>query len=267
MSDALEAGRFGEASEALYRFIWNTLCDWYLELAKPVLNGDEADAKAETRAAAAWALDQAMRLLHPVSPFLTEALWQETAEFDPSRTGMLIQASWPDLSADWADAEADAEIGLVIEAIAEGRSLRAELRAPSSAKPPLLVVEASEEARRILQANAPVICQLLRVSGVRFEAEPSPGALPFVASGVTLALPLADVIDLAAERARLAKEVEVLNVDAERTRKKLGNADFIARAPEAVVQENRDRLAEAEAAAAKLTAALRRLEQAQSGAA
>ena len=264
VTDAIEGGRFGEASEALYRFIWNSFCDWYLELAKPVLNGDDAAAKSETRAAAAWALDQAMRLLHPVSPFITEELWAQTAEFDAGRTGLLIEAAWPDLSADLVDPKADAEMGLVIATIAEGRSLRAELRAPPSAKPPLLVVDASPEAKRILQANAAVIGQMLRVSSVRDEPNPGPGALPFVAEGVTLALPLADVIDLAAEKVRLTKEIDALALDADRTRKKLDNADFVKRAPEAVVQQNRERLAEAEAALAKLQAALSRLQQADS---
>jgi valyl-tRNA synthetase len=265
VTDALEGGRFDEAAEALYRFIWNGFCDWYLELAKPVLNGADARAKAETRAAAAWALDQALRLLHPVSPFITEALWGETGEFDPARSGMLIEAAWPDLPAEWVDPAADAEIGLVVAAISEGRSLRAELRAPPSARPPLLIVEASDEARRILLAAEPVIAQMLRVSAVRVEPHPPEGALPFVAEGVTLALPLADLIDLKAERTRLAKEVEALEVDIARTAKKLANADFVARAPAEVVQENRDRLEEAQASAAKLSAALARLERAGVG--
>ena len=263
VTDAIDGGRFGEASEALYRFIWNSFCDWYLELAKPVLNGDDPAAKAETRAAAAWALDQAMRLLHPVSPFITEELWAQTAEFDAARTGLLIEATWPDLSADLVDPKADAEMGLVIATIAEGRSLRAELRAPPSARPPLLVVDASPEAKRILQANAKVIGQMLRVSAVRDEPNPGAGALPFVAEGVTLALPLADVIDLAAEKVRLTKEIDALATDADRTAKKLDNADFVRRAPEAVVQENRDRLAEAQASLDKLQAALSRLKQAE----
>ncbi len=262
VTDAIEAGRFDEASEALYRFIWNSFCDWYLELAKPVLNGPDEAAKAETRAAAAWALDCAIRLLHPVSPFITEALWEETAEFDPNRSGMLIEAQWPTLPAEWVDPQADAEIGLVIATIGEGRSLRAELRAPPSAKPPLLIVEGSGDAKRVLIAAEAVIRQMLRVSAVRVEPQPPAGSLPFVASGVTFAMPLADVIDLKVERARLIKEIDAFTVDADRTAKKLANADFVARAPAAVVQENRDRMEEARASAAKLASALQKLEQA-----
>ena len=120
VSDAIEAGRFDEAAEALYRFIWNGFCDWYLELAKPVLNGSDERAKAETRAAAAWALECALRLLHPISPFITEELWAQTAEFDPNRSGLLIEAQWPELPAEWVDPQADAQIGLVIATIGEG---------------------------------------------------------------------------------------------------------------------------------------------------
>src|SRR5690606_20067521 len=156
--------------------------------------------------------------------------------------------------------EADAEIGLVIAAVSEGRSVRAELNVPPGARPVLLVLEADERQRAVLEANAAVIAQTLRVEGVRFEASAPDGAIPYVVEGATLALPVAEFIDLAAERARLAKEIAAHAADIERTAKKLGNPDFVARAPEEVVEENRERLAEAEAARAKLQGALARLE-------
>jgi valyl-tRNA synthetase len=130
---------------------------------------------------------------------------------------------------------------------------------PLSAKPTLLVIDATPAQRAVLEANAAVIAQTLRVSGVEAVDAAPPGAIPFVVEGATLALPVAEFIDLAAERARLTKEVASLAADIDRTAKKLANADFVARAPEEVVEENRERLAEAEAAKAKLEGALARL--------
>ncbi len=260
VTKALEAAAFDEAAGALYRFVWNVFCDWYLELAKPILNGDDQAAKTETRATAAWALDVCLMLLHPVMPFITEELWGKTAEFGHPRDGMLITAKWPDLPASYIDTAAEAEIGLIVAAVSDGRSVRAELNVPPSAKPPLLVLEASDAQRAAFQSNAAVIAQTLRVSGVKFDATAPEGAIPFVVEGATLALPVAEFIDLAAEKARLGKEIANHVSDIERTAKKLDNADFIARAKPEVVEENRERLAAAEAAKAKLEAALARLQ-------
>ncbi len=257
---------FDQTADALYRFIWRQYCDWYVELAKPLLGKPDeppADlaAQAETQATAAWVLDVILKLLHPVMPFLTEELYAQTADLGAPRDhkGFLMVAQWPDLPASLIDPAADAEIGLIIEAISEGRSVRAELNVPNSARPPLLVVEASTAQAKVLKDSAPLIAQLLRVAEVRFVDTAPEGAIPYVVEGATLALPVAEFIDLAAERARLGKEVATLASDIERTAKKLDNADFIARAPEEVVEENRERLADAQAAKAKLEAALGRL--------
>jgi valyl-tRNA synthetase len=222
--------------------------------------GADLAARAESRATAAWVLDVILKLLHPVMPFLTEELWDQTADLGTARTELLlISARWPDLSALAPDPAAAAEVGLVIAAIAEGRSVRSELNVPLGARPPLLVVEADAAQSAILAAYAPVIGQMLRVSEVRVEASAPTGAIPFVVQGATLALPVAEFIDLAAEKARLAKEIAGLAATAEQTRRKLDNPDFVARAPEEVVEENRERLAEAEAARERLQAALARL--------
>jgi len=170
-----------------------------------------------------------------------------------------MTARWPELPASLADPAADAEIALVIEAISEGRSVRQGLNVPLSAKPPLLVVEASDAQRATLEANAAQIAQLLRVSGVQAVDAVPPGAIPYVVEGATFALPVAEFIDLAAERARLTKEVASLDGEIRKISGKLGNADFVSRAPEEVVDENRERLADAEAARDKLQAALARL--------
>jgi valyl-tRNA synthetase len=194
-------------------------------------------------------------------PFLTEELWAQTADLGAARPqqGFLMSARWPELAESLIDAAADVEIGLIIDAISEGRSVRQELNVPPSARPPLLVVEASADQRRVLEASAALIAQLLRVAEVRFADTAPEGSIPYVVAGATLALPVAEFIDLAAERARLAKEVAGHEGEIQKIGKKLGNPDFVSRAPEEVVEENRERLAEAEAAKAKLEAALKRL--------
>ena len=252
---------FGEGTEQLYRFIWNQFCDWYVELAKPLLTGADEAAKAETQATAAWVLDVILTLLHPVMPFITEELWAQTQDLGAGRAhdGFLMTAPWPVLPASLIDPAADAEIGLVIDAISEGRSVRSGLNVPLSAKPPLLVVEATGAQRATLSANAAQIAQLLRVSQVQAVDAAPAGSIPFVVGGATFALPVAEFIDLAAERARLAKEVGGLTGEIAKISGKLGNADFVSRAPEEVVEENRERLAEAQTAKAKLEEALGRL--------
>jgi valyl-tRNA synthetase len=258
---ALDQCGFDETAGGLYRFIWNQFCDWYVEFAKPLLTGEDEAARAETQATAAWVLDVILKLLHPVMPFLTEELWTQTADLGAPRdhAGFLMTARWPQLSPDLIDSVADGEIALLIEAISEGRSVRTGLNVPLSAQPPLLVVDADPAQRRVLEANAALVTRMLRVSEVKSVDAAPAGSIPFVVSGVTLALPVAEFIDIAAERTRLAKEVAGLAADIERTAKKLANADFVARAPEEVVEENRERLAEAQAARTKLESALSRL--------
>jgi valyl-tRNA synthetase len=260
VTEALDTHAFDEAAGALYRFIWNVFCDWHLEFAKPILNGDDEAAKAEVRAMTAWVLDQAMTLLHPVAPFLTEELWRASAEFGPARPGLLMETAWPTLPETYVDGAAEAEMGWLIDLVSEGRTVRAELNVPPSARPKLTVVSNDAAVAARLKANAAVISQMLRVDGYRL-AEASPaGEVTFVVEGVACSLPVAEFIDVAAEKARLAKAVAGFNADIERVMKKLGNAEFMAKAPEAVVAENNAKLAEAEAAKAKIAAALSRLE-------
>jgi valyl-tRNA synthetase len=257
---ALEACAFDDAAGALYRFIWNLFCDWFVEFAKPILNGEDDAAKAETRAMAAWVLETILKLLHPVAPFITEELWAQTAPEGRARRGLLIVEPWPDLPDSFADPVAEAEIGLVIAAVTEGRSVRAELNVPPGARPDLIIAEASPAQAQALRANAQVIAHTLRSGALRFEDGAPEGAIAFVAGGAALALDVKGLIDLPAERARLAKEIATQVSDIDRTARKLGNADFIGRAPPEVVEENRDRLAAAEQAKARLEAVLARLE-------
>jgi valyl-tRNA synthetase len=203
-------------------------------------------------------LDTILVLLHPISPFLTEELWAETAP-DAGRPGLLISSCWPHLRGEWLDPAADREIGLVIAAVSEGRSLRAELNVPPAARPDLIIVGARPEERLMLEANGAMIAHTLRSGEMTFASVPPPGAVPFVAAGVSLALSVGSLIDLAGERERLAKDIAARGADIDKTARKLANPDFVSRAPEEVVEENRERLADAEAARARLAAMLERL--------
>ncbi|MBW8733804.1 MAG: valine--tRNA ligase [Asticcacaulis sp.] len=254
VTQALEACAFDEAAGALYKFIWNVFCDWYLELAKPILNGNDASAKAEIRAVTAWVLDQAMILLHPVMPFLTEELWQQTGG-----NGLLMTAQWPRFDASAVDAEADEEITWLIDLVSEIRSIRSEMNVPGSARVPLTLTGAGDVSAARLARHNDLITFLGRVSDAKVGETAPAGAVPFVAGEATAHLAIAEFIDVKAEEARLRKELTVFDKDIEAVRKKLDNPAFVSRAPEEVIAENRERLADAEAGKAKLSAALSRL--------
>jgi len=258
---ALEACAFDDATGALYRFIWNVFCDWYLELAKPILNGEDEAAKAEIRAMTAWVLDQCLLMLHPVMPFITEELWQKTAEEGgPAREGFLMSARWPAYPDSFIDGASEAEIGWVVDLVSEVRSLRAEMNVPPSAKAPLTLSGASEETAQRLERHRALILTLARLASADVTDAPAAGAVPFVIGEATAALAIADLIDLSAEKARLTKEIAAHAGDIDRVNRKLGNPDFMAKAKEEVIEENRAKLAEAQTAMAKLQAALSRLE-------
>ncbi len=261
VSDAIEGGRFDDAAAALYRFVWNVFCDWYLELAKPVFNGSDEAAKAETRAMTAWTLDQILTLLHPVTPYITEELWAELGREGPPRETLLIGAAWPDLPDSFVDAEAEAEIGWLVELVTEIRGLRGEMNVPPAAKPPLTFVAPDAATQGRIARHRDLILTLARVSEIASADAAPEGAVTFVSGGATAALSLAGIIDLAVEKARLEKEIAAFDSDIGHVNKKLGNPNFVARAAPEVVEEQRAKLAEAEAGKAKLQAALTRLSE------
>ncbi|MCA8886956.1 MAG: class I tRNA ligase family protein, partial [Hyphomonadaceae bacterium] len=255
----LEARRFNEAAGALYRFVWNVYCDWYLEFIKPLLNGEDEAAKTETRRTAAWVLDQILILLHPFMPFITEELWTRLGEFGAKRRGMLIVEAWPDLSADLIDADAEAEIEWMVRLIEETRSTRSELNVPAGAKIPLLLIGADDATQSRLERYQDLIDRMARLEySTSADAAPK-GSVTFVLDGSTVALPLEGVVDLPAESARLAKEIGKLEGEIGKMDAKLGNASFVEKAPEEVVDELRERRADAAASAAKLKHALEQI--------
>jgi valyl-tRNA synthetase len=259
ITTAIEAYRFNDAAGAAYRFVWNVFCDWYLEFIKPLLMGDDETAKAETRATAAWALDRILLILHPFMPFVTEELWQRTGEQGPKRETMLVTAEWPVMTG-LGDPASDREMDWVIRFISEVRSVRAEMNVPAGAKIELLIKDASAESLARLGRHRSLIDRLARLSSVETATEIPHGAIQLVLDEATLILPLASLIDVDAETARLRKELGKLEDEVKKIDAKLGNAKFLAGAPEHVVEEQRERKSDAQAAMAKFSDALKRLE-------
>jgi valyl-tRNA synthetase len=297
VTEAIEAYRFNDAAGEVYRFVWNVYCDWYLELVKPLLTGPDGGQKTETRAMVAWARDEILKLLHPFMPFITEELWAVTAEAghgvapsplagegreggklrnsasvgsppSPSlprkggeRNSLLTLASWPTHSGLENEA-AESEIGWVVDVVTAIRSLRAEMNIAPATQVALVLVGVPAESRRRAERWAEFVQRLTRVSGISFADAVPQGAVQLVVRGEVAALPLKGVIDLNAERARLQKELAKVDADIARIDAKLGNADFIARAPEEVVDLERERREEAVARRAKIVEALERLSRA-----
>jgi len=253
---ALDAYRFDEGSAITYQFLWGTFCDWYLEFTKPLLQeGTEAE-KAEVRATTAHVIDRALHLLHPFMPFLTEELYEQVRLDADAR---LIVGEWPK-AAETRDAQAIEEIEWVIEVISAIRSARADLNVPPAAWLHGLVIGADESAKARVERQSTLICRLARLKEVGFSDAAAPeGSAQAVAGGVTIALPLAEVIDLAAERTRLTKELEKVSGEIGKIDRKLGNEQFIAKAPDEVIEEQRERLAAAQALQEKIKEALSRL--------
>ena len=251
---AIELYRFNEAADALYHFIWNSYCNWYVELIKPSLNDDDADAAAETRATASTILEGTLRLLHPFMPFLTEELNREIFASDD----LLIAASWPEpVTAD--EGSAVIELRFLIQLITEIRYIRAEMNVPLSAKPVLHLRGTSDLQQRAIDNQKAALLRLARLDGIAPVDSFAKGSARGSVDGMEIGLPLADILDLTAEAARLNKEIGGVTAEIEKISRKLDNPGFIAKAPEDVVAENRRRLDEENTRLNGLTAALKRL--------
>jgi valyl-tRNA synthetase len=258
---AIESYRFNDAANAVYRFVWSVFCDWHLELAKPVLQGASVpDAKAETQATIAHVLDTIYSLLHPFMPFLTEELWSIKGEVGPPRQAPLALGPWPREGVEVDDA-VEAEIGWIVDLIGEIRSVRSEMGVPPSALMPLLLVSPGARAAKSADAWSESIKRLARIERVETVAAAPAGALQLVVRGDVVALPLAGVVDLTAERARLDKEIDKVRLEIAKVEAKLGNADFVARAPEDVIAEHEERRETFHERLGKLTHARERLDR------
>jgi valyl-tRNA synthetase len=285
VTEAIESYRFNDAASAIYRFVWNVYCDWYLELAKPVLMGEEGPAKSETRAMVAWARDEILKLLHPFMPFISEELWAVTARRDgllaltawsrradavaPEQLALLAASSPLDPllppvltaldTADFSDPAAEAEIGWVVDLVTAIRSVRAEMNIPPATLTALILAGVSEQTRERALRWSDVIKRMARLSDVSFAERPPEGAVQLLVRGEVAALPLKGVIDLAAESARLDKEIAKAEADIKRVDAKLSNEKFVANAPDEIVEEEKEKREAAIGRRAKILEALERL--------
>jgi valyl-tRNA synthetase len=259
---ALMALTIDKAADALYDFFWSEFCDWYIELAKPVLYGD---AGAEEKRATQWTLvqvlDAALRLLHPFIPFATEEIWQ-TLPLAEGRPAFLMTADFPKAGAFTRDADAEAEVGLLIEVITGVRNIRGELGLTTAATPEITVLAPDAATLAALESQRSRLERLARIERLVLrtaEGEKPAGTAVAVAGKAEVHVPVVGLIDIQAELARLDKALTKAGGGLEGIRKKLGNPDFVARAPEEIIEKERDREAELVDEIARLTASRARL--------
>jgi valyl-tRNA synthetase len=254
--------KFNEGAGAVYQFVWGTFCDWYLEFTKPILQGgDDAALAEETRKTTAWVLDQLLVLLNPYMPYITETLYRKIAERTPG--ALLLKAEWPNYPAGFQSAEAAEEINWLCKLITDIRSVRADMNVPAAAKIRMLVKDASSATQMRLKTYDSLIKRLARLETVELTTNELPkGSVQTVLGEAVLALPIADIIDLDKERARLKKEIEKLTSDIVKVDQKLADQKFVANAPEEIIEENKARKAEWTTTLQKLSQALKQLEAA-----
>jgi valyl-tRNA synthetase len=251
VSRYIEAYRFNDAADAIYKFAWDTFCSWYLELTKPLLSGTDGSAKEETQATFAWVLDQILKLLHPFMPFITEEMWDK---IDARRESHLIVAAWPKFGNELFHVHATEEVEWLQTLITNIRSVRSDMNIPPAKKADLLMLFGDLDPR--LSYYAPQLSPMARVAEVKTASEAPQGALQTVVDGVTYAIPLEGLIDLDAERARLNKEIDKAQDEIDKIDKKLSNDAFVAKAPEKVVTLQKERRADYVAEQEKLKEAL-----------
>ncbi len=263
VTEAIESYRFDQAAQAIYEFTWNEYCDWYLELCKPVLNDDGADdaAKRGTRHTLVQVLESLLRLAHPIMPFITEEIWQRVAplagrlEVTDAVQDSIMRQAFPSFRASLVDEAAEAEMQWVMQFILGIRKIKGEQDIKRAKPVPVLLADSSKHDQDLLAKHRPLIDFLARTESITVlpPEEEGPESAAALVGRMKVLIPLAGLIDKAAESARLDKEMERQRQDIERVKKKLANSAFVDKAPSAVVQKERERLARSEAALADLT--------------
>ena len=264
VAQALEQYKFNEAANAAYQFAWGTFCDWYIEFTKPLLLGTDEMVKTETRQTTGWVMDQLLLLLNPIMPFLTEELHAHLSGNDmDNKDDWFLNAQWPEFDGRATDPKAMEEMGWVVRLITAVRVVRADLNVPVAARINMLVKGASDVTRHRASVHGDIIKRLARLENIDFTDKETPkGAVQAVVDEATLVLPMADVINIDQERQRLRKEIDKLSADIQKIQQKLSNEGFVAKAPPEVVDEQKERMAEAQSVKAKLSLALQHLDAA-----
>ena len=255
---SLEAYRFNDASTSVYQFIWDGFCDWFIELAKPILQGDDEAAKIETQAAAQWGLQNALKLLHPFMPYVTEELWQEIKPVDTGAKFLMLE-NWPQIPENLMNKDAEAEINWVIKAITSIRSVRSEMNVPAGAKIPLIVSGSNELTQQRIVRHNDVLKRLARLDTITVQNDFPEGSIQSIVEEAVFAIHLNEVIDVTAETDRLKKEITKVEKEISKISGKLNNQGFLEKAPDAVIQENKSRLQDEQSKLEKLETALDRL--------
>ena len=260
VSIGLEDYRFNDAANAIYQFTWHSFCDWYLEFTKPVLSSDDEESIKETRATMGWVIEKILLLLHPIAPFVTEELWQETAPLR-GRDTALIKAPWPEINtSDW-HTSANREMSWLIELISGIRAVRAEMNIPPRSKTGLNVKDVDPITAKRLKNNGRLIERIARIENINFDGDVSPeGSVQIVVENVTYFLPVGSLVDKNQEIQRLNKEMSKIEREIIGLEKKLSNTNFTSRAPLEVVEENEKRLLNYKASLDRLSEALQRIE-------
>lgn len=237
VTELFEKFEFGEAGRLLYRFIWDDFCDWYIEMSKETLAGDDEAAKLTTRSILVYVLDNTLRLLHPIMPFVTEEIWQSVPHVGES----LVVATYPTVHPEQMDEQAAEEMEFLMDFIRSVRTVRNEMNTPLS-KPINIIAKVSDAAHyAILKENESYIARFSNPEEFVYgeDVEAPSDAVTSVITGAEIYLPLAGLINIEDEIARLEKEAEKLQQEVDRVEKKLSNEKFVAKAPAAVVEAER----------------------------
>ncbi|MCB1652353.1 MAG: valine--tRNA ligase [Alphaproteobacteria bacterium] len=250
---AFEEMRFNEAAQAIYQFTWGTFCDWYLEFTKPVLQSGSEHAD-EVRQTSGWVLSQIYKLLNPFMPYITEELYRNMGG-----QGMLISAQWPSYEGLKPNEDANSKMEWLIRIVSEIRSVRADMNVPAGAKIKLMVKDAKPKTQENLTEFDEIIRRMARLESIELTGEVPKGSIQSIVDEATIILPVAEIIDLDAERARLQKTIEKLDQDIQKIDQQLGNEQFISKAPAEVIEEKKQQKTEAETTKNKLSQALKQL--------
>ena len=251
--------QFGEAGRELYNFIWNDFCDWYIEISKVALNGDDEELKTRKQENLIWILDQILRLLHPIMPFVTEKLWLSM----PHDGKSIMVAQYPETHKEFENKEADSQMAFLIEVIKAVRNIRMEVNAPMSSPIDIMIQIDDDKNKSVLDNNAEYVENFLhpKALSVAADIEAPKLAKTAVIPGAQIFVPLTELVNVDEELAKMEKEEKRLEAEVERAEKKLSNQGFVAHAPEAVINKEKEKKADYESQLAGVRERMKELKE------